>query len=150
MTNYPQRTGSPDNAKGTTTRDVNAVSRVHLALQLSAQHLSWDEIAQRAGYGSRGAAHHAVMRELERVVARDVNELRTQDLHMLNVMHSEVWQLFMDKKNKGRLFAVDRLLSIAERRAKLMGLDVKADEVAVNNNYVKRIILDLGNGETKE
>jgi len=30
----------------------------------------------------------------------------------------------MDENNKGRLFAVDRLLAIAERKARLMGLDV--------------------------
>jgi len=122
--NYPSR--HHNNAKGTT-RDVNAGKRVQQAIQLRAERVTFEEIAARCGYGSRGAAHHAVMRELDRCVTKDVEELRTQELHMLDVMHREVWQLFMDKKNRGRLFAVDRLLAISERRSKLMGLDLSND-----------------------
>jgi len=122
--NYPSR--AHKNTKGTT-RDVNAAQRAQMALQLRAQRLGWDEIAAQAGYASRGAAHNAVMREMDRAVVKNVDELRTQELHMLDVMHREVWQLFMDKKNRGRLFAVDRILAIAERRARLMGLDLSND-----------------------
>ena len=137
--NYPSRKGKPDNSGGKT-RDVNAVNRVQLALKLSAQHLSWDEIARQCGYGSRGAAHNAVMRELDRVVVKNVDELRAQELHMLNVMHAEVWALFMDRKNKGRLFAADRVLAIAERRAKLMGMDVPVDQAVAMNQIIVREI----------
>lgn len=109
------------------TRDVNAAIRLQMALKLSAQGKSWDEIATTAGYASRGAAHNAVMRELNRNVAKDVDEWRTRELHTLAQMQIEVWDLFMDKNNKGRLFAADRLLAIAERRAKLLGLDAAKD-----------------------
>ncbi|MGH2506597.1 MAG: hypothetical protein ACRDHZ_04140, partial [Ktedonobacteraceae bacterium] len=105
------------------TRDVNATIKLETALKLSMQGKSWDEIAASAGYASRGAAHNAVMRELNRNVAKDVEELRTRDLHTLAQMQGEVWELFTDKENKGRLFAADRLLAIMERRARLMGLD---------------------------
>ena len=109
------------------TRDVNAAVRVQTALKLSAQGLSWDEIANRAGFASRGAAHNAVMRELDRNIAKDVDEMRKRELHMLDQMQVEIWDLFMNKKNKGRLFAADRLLAISERRAKLTGMDIAKD-----------------------
>lgn len=125
-----------DNSNGKT-RDVNAVKRVELALKLSAQHVSYDEIARQCGYGSRGAAHNAVMRELDRVVVKNVEELRQRDLHMLDVMHGEVWVLFMDKKNRYRLAAADRLLNIAERRARLMGLDTATDAVAAGMTVIR-------------
>ncbi len=122
--NYPSR--PRDNAK-TTTRDVNATTRVQLALKLRAQRLTWDEIAAQAGYGSRGAAHHAVMREMQRCVSKDVEVARQEELVMLDMLQAAVWPLAMDVKNRGRLFAVDRILSISERRAKLMGLDLSND-----------------------
>src|SRR5260221_82032 len=71
----------------------------------------------------------AILRELDRCVVKNVDELRIQELSMLNQMHSECWQLFMDKSNKARLFAADRLLSLSEARRKLMGLDQTPDGV---------------------
>lgn len=127
--NYPSRRRKPDNAKPTT-RDVNVASRVQMALRLRAQRYTFEEIARRCGYGSRGAAHHAVMRELDRVVTRDVEQMRTEELYSLDQMEVECQEMFMDKKNKGRLFAADRILSIKERRAKLGGLDARHDEIA--------------------
>lgn len=120
------------NAKGTTTRDVNAALRASQALKLRAQKLSYDEIAKQCGYGSRGACHVAVQRELERVVVQDVEVLRTEEASMLDVMQAEIWPLMLDKTNKARLFAVDRILAIAERRARLLGLDKTTGSVAAN------------------
>ena len=123
--NYPSRTRKK-NTVGTT-RDVNATSRVQLALTLRAQRLGWDEVAAKAGYGSRGAAHNAVMREMQRCVSQDVEAARREELVMLDMLQASIWPLAMDVKNRGRLFAVDRILSISERRARLMGLDLSSD-----------------------
>jgi len=68
-----------------------------------------------------------VQRELQRVVVKDVEELRTEELAILDRLHSECWVVAMDKSNKSRLFAVDRLLAISEARRKLMGLDASTD-----------------------
>ena len=119
------------NAESTTPRDVNAAQRATMAMELRAQKLSYEEIAKRCGYGSRGACFKAVQRELDRCVVQNVNLLRTEELAMLDRLHSECWQLAIDKDNSGRLWAVDRVLAIAERRAKLMGLDQTPD--AANN-----------------
>lgn len=121
------------------TRDVNATIKLETALRLSAQGKSWDEVAIAAGYASRGAAHNAVMRELNRNVAKDVDELRTRELYMLSIMQSEIWDLFMDKNNKGRLFAADRLLVISERRARLTGMDTKDGNIASAQIVIREV-----------
>ena len=57
---------------GGRTRDINAATRVHMAIRIYLEeHPTWDEIARRTGFASRGACHSAVMREMERIVADD-------------------------------------------------------------------------------
>ena len=110
------------------TRDLNAVMRVEMALKLRAQKKTYEEIAKLCGYASRGACHDAVMRELERVVVSNVEELRREESAMLDQLHAKCWERLESKEHeKAMLFAVDRLLAISERRSKLMGLDVKPD-----------------------
>lgn len=131
--NYPQR--KKTDKQEVTNRDVNAAQRAVLAVQMRAQQLTYDEIAKRAGYSGPSACRKAIMRELDRTIVKNVDDLRREELSMLNTMHKEVWTMFMDRNNKGRLFAADRILAISERRAKLMGLDIPVDQ-AVNMNQV--------------
>ncbi len=122
-----RRTG---NAKGKTldnTRDVNAARRVQTALKLRAQRLTYEEIAHQCGYESRGACHNAIMRELQRCISEDVKQVRLEELASLDAAEAEVWPLFLDRKNSYRLYALDRILAIKERRAKYLGLDQTPD-----------------------
>jgi hypothetical protein len=130
--NYPPRK-KPSTQSAIQNRDVNATERARRALKLRSQMLTYDEIAAQCGYSTRDAARKAILRELDRVVVKDVEELRKTELHMLNMMHSEIWKMFIDVNNKGRLFAADRILAISERRSKLMGLDIPVDQ-AMNTN----------------
>jgi AraC-like DNA-binding protein len=133
--NYPSRKRSPEN-QDIQKRDVNASQRAVLAVQLRAQKVKYDEIAKACGYGSAGAAHKAVMRELQRTISTNVEELRREELDSLERLELKCWQRLDDKTyGKGMLFAVDRILAIKERRARLMGLDTPVD-VAQNNNLV--------------
>ena len=136
--NYPQRARKSTDTQRVPNRDVNATSRAVTAIRLRAQMLTYEEIAKRAGFTSASACRKAILRELDRTVVKDVQELRDAELHMLNVMHSEVWDLFMDRKNKGRLFAADRILAISERRSKLLGMDVPVDNAVAANMVVVR------------
>lgn len=111
----------------TTTRDVNAGQRAALAVKLRASKMTYDQIARQCGYADKQTAHKAVQRELQRVVVANVEELRQEEVNTLDVMQSECMRLFLDRENKGRLFAADRLLAIMERRARLLGLDLKTD-----------------------
>jgi len=122
-------------------RDINAVERARLAIQLRKQGLTLDDIAAQCGYSDRSGAHRAITRALERAVMEEANELRTLELMRLDEMFAECYALFMDRENKGRLFALDRLLAISKARRELSGLDKRIDEQASQQNYVKRIIL---------
>lgn len=130
-----------NNTGRTTPRDVNAGMRVTQALELRAKKLTYDEIASQCGYSDRASCYRAVQRELDRRVVTNVDEMRKQEADMLDQLHTVCWEMAIDKSNKGRLFAVDRVLAISERRAKLMGLDMKPDELLANQNYTKRIVL---------
>jgi hypothetical protein len=119
------------NTKGrTTTRDVNAAQRASLALTLRAKKLTYQEIAAQCGYASRGAAHDAVQRELDRVIVEDVETLRREEGDSLDRLEVICWKrLESAAHEKAMLFAVDRILAIKERRARLFGLDKKPDEL---------------------
>ncbi len=127
-----------NNTKGTTPRDVNASIRVIQALELRAKKLTYDQIATQCGYSDRASCYRAVQRELDRRVVSNVDEMRKQEADMLDQLHTVCWELAIDKTNKGRLFAVDRVLAISERRAKLMGLDLKTDDAIAANMVVVR------------
>ena len=138
-----------DNPKGTT-RDVNAAQRAALALQLRAKKMSYQQIAIECGYADKGACHHAVMRELERTVVTNVEELRKEELESLELLERECWKRLEDKEyRKGMLFAVDRIVAIKERRARLMGLDIKPEDALAANVVVIREIPSGYLGEVK-
>lgn len=114
---------------GHITRDVNAGQRAALALELRTQKMKYDDIAKRCGYGSAGAAHKAVQREMQRTIVINVEELRREELNFLDMLTAECLKKMQDKANKDPLWAVDRLIKISDQRARLMGL-----EIPTNNN----------------
>jgi hypothetical protein len=122
-----------------TTRDVNAAVRVQTAIKLKLErNLSWDEIAAQAGYSSRGAAHHAVMRELERCITHDVKELRDQELYMLSQLQARCYRAGIDEKNKDWTWAIDRFNALSKRKSELMGMDIPVDAASHANLVVIR------------
>jgi hypothetical protein len=127
-------------------------------VQLRAQRLTFDEIARRAGYASPGAARNAIQRELERTVSENIDELRREELDMLNRLHAAVWPLAVPddggdlqikedddeevkKKKRASLFAVDRIVAISDRRSKLMGLEkpTKGDIQSSNMVVIREV-----------
>lgn len=118
-------------------RDVNAVQRVALALSLRAKKMGYDQIARRCGYGSAAACYNAIQRELQRVVFDNVDELRREEAEGLDRLEEECWQRLQDAEyEKSKLFAVDRILAIKERRAKLFGLDIKSEDAATGPQVI--------------
>lgn len=109
-------------------RDVTAAVKVVKAIEGRQSGWTYERIAQECGYADPSSARHAVQRELDRVIAQCVEDWRNDHVARLEKLHEEVWLLAMNKKNKGRLFAVDRLLAIQERQAKLLGLDMKPED----------------------
>lgn len=141
-------TGQRRSPKGAYERRINTAERDAQAARLRAQHLTYDQIATELGYADRGHAYQAVQRALLAAVKEPAEELRQLELERLDTLartcegilarhHVMVSHGRIIKDDDGQVLlddgpvmqAVDRLLKIQERRAKLLGLDtpVKAD-----------------------
>lgn len=120
-------------------RDINAAQRAAVALQLRAQKLPYEEIARRCGYASRSAAYRAIQREMDRTIVANVEQLRQEEMLLLDQLQAEVYALAFDRENRSRLFAIDRLLQISDRRCRLMGLDRPPDDVQFGQVVVREV-----------
>jgi len=120
-------------------RDANAAERVSLALKLRLEKKTYDEIAKACGYTDRASAYNAVKREMDRRIVGNVDDLRREESLILDALHNAVMPLVTDIKCN--LFAVDRVLAIMDRRARLLGLDIKPEDQVTSSNYTKTIVL---------
>src|SRR5258708_4234496 len=119
------------NTQGVINRDVNAAVRVVQAIPLRQAGWTYDRIAHECGYASPGAARNAIQNELDRVIVQSIDAWRNDHTSRLEKQHETIWPLAVpDPKIGGKvsLFSHDRLLSISEREAKLLGLDKKSEE----------------------
>lgn len=91
------------------------------ALELRRMGLGYEAIGAQLGLG-KSQAHRLVQAALadcrEQVTAH-ADELRSEELSRLDGMLQGLWP----RARKGEAAAVDRVLKIGERRAKLLGLD---------------------------
>lgn len=99
-----------------TAEDVERETKV---LQLRIAGASFDQIAKTIGYADRAGAHKAYQRAMSRVYAEPAAELREIAAARLDAMLTAVWR----QAAAGDLKAVDCVLRIETRRAKLLGLD---------------------------
>lgn len=100
---------------------VSARERERLALELRRRGKRYDEIGQALGI-SESAAWKAVQRAYARALKLaddEANFNRKLDLERLDVALAAIWK----KVEEGNLWAIDRMLAILERRARLLGLD---------------------------
>lgn len=129
----PDKRRNRDNQGGTKhpNRDANAAQRAAMAVKLRSMKMTYEDVAKQCGYANASSCRKAILRELDRTVVQNVEELRKEEIESLERLEFECWKIFYDKeKEKGKLFAVDRILSIKDRRAKLMGLDRRAEDAA--------------------
>jgi len=119
-----------------------SVEAAHKAVQAVKMRLAkhtYEEIAQTIGYSNGGAAYNAVKREMNRRIVDSIDELRHEEGLALDAMQQNAMVLALGKPCD--LAAIDRVLHIMERRAKLLGLDIKPEDQVQNTNYTKTIIL---------
>lgn len=100
-------------------QEVTAYERHMEALRLRILGEPYDAIAQQLGFASRSGAHRAVMSALAKTLREPAEELRTLELERLDTLMRPL----MERAKEGSQTAVDRILRIMERRAKLLGLD---------------------------
>jgi hypothetical protein len=106
------------NSKGQTEQ---AAERRVEALKLRQDGWSYRRIAEKLDVSVSTAhddVHHA-LKELNELERTEAAELRRLELERLDIALAAV----MPQVEQGRLLAVDRLLSIMDRRAKFLGLD---------------------------
>lgn len=128
-------------ADGKFIRTLDAAERDAEACRLKTRSLSYRQIAEQLGYADHTCARRAVERVLAETVAEPAAELRQLELMKLDAMEQAVLVVLERQHvtvNGGEVIryddnvliddgpvlqAVDRLLKIQDRRAKLVGLD---------------------------
>lgn len=92
------------------------------AIRLRNAGILWEDIAERLGYASRGAACTDVNRALKAnlaAVAEEVDIMRHRESERYDMLQAALW----DKAMAGDVKAVEAVLKVSDRRTKLFGLD---------------------------
>jgi len=101
------------------TRTVKAHDRHLQALELRKAGATYQAIADQLGYASPHGAHAAVASALKATLREPAEALRELELVRLDSALLGIWR----RVQSGDYKAIDRLVRIMERRAKLLGLD---------------------------
>lgn len=133
---HPKRGG-----RGRFERSADTAARDAQATELRGRGCSYQAIAEALGMSDRSAARKAVERALAATVAEPAEELRRLQLAQLDKLSRNAWRVLDTphplvsagkvmtfdgvplRDPQPLLAAIDRLLRIAERRARLLGLD---------------------------
>lgn len=107
--------------------DARAAARRTQAVRLRLAGLTYEQIAEQAGYSDRHAARQTVLRALRSVEAESVNELRAVENSRLERATAAVWP----KVLSGDVKALLAWLKVSERLARLNGLDAPV-QVAIS------------------
>lgn len=144
---------------------ADTAQRRRQAIDMRMAGASFQKIADDLGYTSRGAACQDITRALETAVVeqtQSVEAYREEELQRLDALLAEAWTIL--KRNHitvshGRivygedglpilddgptLSAIDRILKIQERRAKLLGLDAPTKVEAITVDAIDDAIAKL-------
>lgn len=122
--------------------DMNAALRATIGFKLRFQEgKTWEEVAQGAGYASRGAARNGVLREAQRHITRDIDETRDMERYRIEQLQQRCYDAGIDKAEAYWTFAIDRYVALSKRKSELLNLDKHPDEELTNANYIKKVIL---------
>jgi len=105
----------------TSGKKLEAANRCKLCVHYRLAGYTFVEIGEKVGCSAK-TAHKWVtktLHEIQTTYRQDANSLRTQELQALDQLKQTLWA----KGRQGNLQAIDRLLKISERRAKLLGID---------------------------
>lgn len=118
---------------------VIARERQRKALELRKAGCTYEQIARQIGYRAISAAEKAVKVALARLTREPAEELRNLELQRLDSLFLTFWQ----QAKGGNQGALDRILRIMERRAKLLGLDAPIEQ-NINLPNVYRFPIKIG------
>lgn len=108
-----------------TAQKLKYLDRQIKALELRKAGLTYQQIADNAGFGTRQAAFAAVQKALSKVQHEAAAPLLTLELERLDAMLLALWP----QAKAGNQGAIDRVLRIMERRSKYLGLDAPTQTI---------------------
>lgn len=111
----------------TSPKQLSAKDKALQALNYRKQGYTFAEIAEKIGYKTESGARNAVNRLLERTEFEAVHSYRSLKLMQLDGLYKAVREQLYDDKNRVSLWAVDRLQSIIDQQARLLGLYTLGD-----------------------
>jgi uncharacterized protein (DUF1778 family) len=123
------------NVNRTNARKAESLERQKKALELRRMGLGYIEIGEQIGI-SKSQAQRLVARAMEESrlqIDESAADLKAEELSRLDGMLRAVWP----QARKGSLQAVDRVLKIGERRAKLLGLDAPVKLIGDPENPIQ-------------
>jgi len=105
---------------------------------------TWEKIANAVGYAGASGAYKAYQRAAERMIRPNLEELRDFELDRLDRMQLAIWE----KAKNGEYKAIQTVLSILDRRTRILGLDaptkVQAEVITYDgdtlNAFTNRLI----------
>lgn len=110
--------------------------------------LGWTyrQVAEQMGCDT-STAQRRCLRALASIPAEAVHEYRALELERLDALLTVAMEKALDPNNKSALFAMDRALAIADRRAKLLGLDApirsQVETVTYDGNSIETEVAKL-------
>ena len=112
------------NSRGGFVKTADDALRDAEALKLRSEGLTYRQIAELLGINT-STAYRRVENALRAIPADGVEEMRQLEGERLDKLHAALW----DRALEGDLQAIDRLLTISNRQAKLFGLDAPTRQV---------------------
>jgi len=103
-------------------RRIKSTERQRQALELRKAGATYEMIAEKLGFRGPSGAYEAIKAALEKTLRPPADELRQLESERLDALLLAVYP----QARQGNLGAVDRVLRIMERRARLLGLDAPA------------------------
>jgi hypothetical protein len=135
--------------------DPEVIQREAQVVKLRAEGMTWDAIAEAVGYTHGATAQQAYVRANNRILVDDVKELRRLGQDRLDTALQAIWPDVL----AGDIPAVNALIRLEERRAKLYGLDmptrIQAEVVNYDGNSIRSelarlLALDSGSVPAQE
>lgn len=161
----PGRNNAKD-GKGRFMRSVQAAQRDAEAARLRSEGHTLQSIVDRLGFHDRAAASRAIAKVYAETVTQPVEEIRARDLATLDELEARAWEVLRAKHvtvSHGKvvdidgvpladdapvLNAIDRVLKVQDRRAKLLGLDAptraKVELTDTVTAEIQRLAAELG------
>lgn len=125
--------------QGRQPHDHNAAMREQQVLQFRIDGLEFEEIAKRTGYQDKSGAYKAYKRAISRIPKPQAEEEIQNQLMRLN----RAVKALKTKIETGDTWAIEKLIAIEDRRAKLLGLDAKGDGAQPGQMIIREYGVDV-------